>query len=163
MSSQQILHAWCYFILGLAACSGSRTDDGTLSSEDIARLRSIEESYVVGWLEDDTLAILSLFDREAVLMPAGLRPIVGIDEITDFWWPDDGSITDVTAYTMDVGEFRGDGHLAFTRGNAELTFTYVKDGVKTEQTNSTMYLTIYRRQPDGDWRILRRMWGPLSR
>lgn len=144
----------------VAGCGGDLPGNAALSNADIAAIRSVSEAYVTGWLEDDTLAIVNTLDSQAVLMPAGMRPIVGIDDIKRFWWPDDGSVTDVTDYTMEVEEVEGSGNLAYTRGRAELTFTYSKDGQTTRQSNQTMYLTVYGRQSDGSWRILRRMWGP---
>ncbi|NIU01155.1 MAG: hypothetical protein GWN62_18880, partial [Aliifodinibius sp.] len=97
---------------------------------------------------DDTSAILNTLDEQAVLMPAGMKPIIGKENIKQFWWPNDGSRTKVTEYTMKVMEIDGNNDLAYTRGRAELTFTYEKDEEKTEQTNSTMSLTLYRRDPE---------------
>ena len=141
----------------VAGCTADLPGNDALSNADIAAIHSVSEAYVTGWLEGDTLAIVNTLDPQAVLMPAGMRPIVGIDDIKRFWWPDDGSVTVVTDYTMEVEEVEGSGYLAYTRGRTKLTFTFSKDGQTTEQTNQTMYLTVYRRQPDGSWRILRRM------
>ena len=147
--------------LTLSACSNLRAENGSLSDSDVAAIRALDDQYVYGWLQDDTSGVLNTLDDQAVLMPAGIKPIMGIEEIRQFWWPNDGSRTIVTDYSMEVAEVGGTGDFAYSRGSADLTFVYEKDGERTEQSNSTMYLTVYRQQDDGAWRILRRMWAQL--
>jgi ketosteroid isomerase-like protein len=134
-----------------------------LSPEDRAALHRLDSVYVQAWLRDDTAAVLATLAPDAVLMPAGVRPLQGDSAIRSFWWPRDGSRTRITAYRSIVDEIDGAPALAYMRGRGTMSFTYEKDTVRIQQTSSNMTLTIARRQPDGSWRILRRMWGNVSR
>ena len=133
----------------------------TLAAEDHAALQALEEAYVEAWLADDTLSVLSTLDAQAVLMPGGQEPINGLNNIRQFWWPDDGSRTDITQYTITIDEIAGSGDLAYSRARGDLSFTYEQDGTTSALESTAISLTVYRRQADGSWRILRRMWAPL--
>ena len=134
----------------------------SLSRADVAAIRALDSAYVAAWLRDDTAAVLATLAPDAVLMPAGARPVAGHEAIRRFWWPSDGSRTRVTAYRTTVDEVSGAGALAYVRGTGTLSFTYERDTVRMEQTSRTMTLTVVARQPDGSWRIHRRMWGNLA-
>ena len=145
----------------IGACNPAVQTDSSLSSADLAAIRSLDDKYVAGWLDSDTLAVLSTLAEDAILMPSGQRPIVGIAEIRAFWWPDDGSRTEIVDYIMEIDELDGDNSFAYSRGSAQLSFQYEKNGQVTEHKNSSMSLTVYQKR-DGEWRIFRRMWGPIQ-
>lgn len=133
-----------------------------LSDAERAEIRELDAAYVDAWLRDDTVAVLATLAADAVLMPAGQRPLTDLDAIRDFWWPRDGSRTVITAYTTTIDEIGGGPEVAYVRGTGQLAFTYEKDGVSNQITSRNMTLTIVRRGVDGRWRILRRMWGPVA-
>ena len=143
---------------GLLACGGT----AGLSTADRAAIRGLDSAYVDAWLRDDTAGVLATLASDAVLMPAGQRPLTDRAAIRDFWWPRDGSRTRITAYTTTIDEITGAGDLAYVRGTGELAFIYEKAGVRSEITSRNMTLTIVKRGPEGRWRIARRMWGPLA-
>jgi ketosteroid isomerase-like protein len=62
-----------------------------------------------------------------------------------------------------VDELGGTPELAFTRGVSSLAWRYEKDTVRSEQSTRNMSLTVLARGADGQWRILRQMWGPALR
>jgi hypothetical protein len=95
-------------------------------------------------------------------MPAGIRPLQDDSAIRAFWWPTDGSRTRVTQYATTVDEIGGSPPFAFVRGTGALSFIYEKETTRLEQTSRNMTLTLVAKQADGDWRISRRMWGPLA-
>ena len=133
----------------------------TLTAADSMALRGVDQAYVEAWLADDTAAVLATLTPDAVLMPAGGRPLATPEAIRDFWWPRDGSHTRVTQYTTSIDEIAGTQDVAYMRGTGRLTFVYVKDTLRVEQTNQNMTLTVLGRAADGGWRIRRRMWGPM--
>ena len=132
-----------------------------LTAADSIALRAVDQAYVEAWLADDTAAVLATLTPDAVLMPAGVRPLDTPQAIRDFWWPRDGSRTRVTQYTTTIDEIVGTQHLAYLRGTGRLSFTYQKDTLHVEQTNQNMTLTVLARTTDGRWRIRSRMWGPM--
>lgn len=95
-------------------------------------------------------------------MPSGLSPLVGVEAIREFWFPDDGSRTVIENYEMHTTEIGGSSTVAYSRGAAQLSFRYEKDDQVVRQTNHTMYLTVYRKGVEGEWRMIRRMWGPTQ-
>jgi len=150
-------------VLGmLTVASVSCAGGGGLRSDDRAAIRQLDSVYVAAWLEDDSAAVLSTLAPDAVLMPAGQRPLADREAIRDFWWPNDGSRTRITSYTSVIDEIAGDRSLAYFRSTGELSFTYTKDSVSSEVTSRNMTLTIVTRAKDGRWHIARRMWGPLT-
>lgn len=146
--------------LTLASMACERTT--ALSAADRAAIAALDSAYVNAWLEGDTLGVLATLATDAVLMPAGQRALTDRDAIRAFWWPDDGSRMQITAYATTIDEIGGNAQCAFVRGTGRLAFVYEKNGSRTEATSRTMTLTILARQSDGQWRISRRMWGPLA-
>ena len=144
-------------VLATAGCTGRR-----LTEADRAAIRALDSLYVDAWLRDDTTAVLATLVPDAVLMPAGQRPLSGLDAIRNFWWPTDGSSTKVTAYTTTIDEIDGTRDLAYVRGTGQISFTYTKDTVSTDITSRSMTLSVVEPGPDGGWRIVRRMWGTLA-
>jgi len=111
---------------------------------------------------DDTAAVLATLTPDAILMPAGQRPLTDLAAIRAFWWPTDGSRTRITAYTTTIDELSGSANWAFVRGTGQLASTYEKDTVRTQVASRNMTLTVVPRGADGRWRIARRMWGALT-
>jgi len=144
--------------LGVLACGGG----AGLSDADRTAIQQLDSAYVGAWLRDDTAAVLATLAPDAVLMPAGQRPLTDLESIRAFWWPADGSRTRITAYTTTVDEIGGGPDLAYARGTGQLAFIYEKDTVRMQLASRNMTLMIVRRGTDGRWRIARRMWGPLA-
>lgn len=146
-------------IVTLAACVPSGAD---FSAEDEAAVRALEEAYRAGWMANDSSAVMATLSPEAVLMPAGVRPVVGGSAIRAFWWPNDGSRTTIQAYTIIIDEVQGSGDLAYVRGRGSLEFTYrTSAGDTTHLTSEAVHLSVARRGEDGEWRIARRAWSAI--
>ncbi|MDX1578972.1 MAG: DUF4440 domain-containing protein [Gemmatimonadota bacterium] len=125
-------------------------------------MRHLEEAYRAAWLANDSAAVMATLTADAVLMPAGVRPVVGDSAIRAFWWPDDGSETLIRSYAIEVDEVEGSGDLAYVRGRGSLTFTYRSvEGDTSRVTSEAVHLSLLRRGPDGEWRIARRAWSPV--
>ena len=87
---------------------------------------AIDSTFVDAWLKDDTTKVLSVFASDAVLMPPGVQPVVGLAAIRAYWWPSDGSHTRITSFTRAIAEVGGGGGVAFVRGTAAVGWTYAK-------------------------------------
>ena len=147
--------------LTLWAC-GSEPRMAGLTAADSAALRALDQAYVDAWLADDTAGVMATLTPDAILMPAGARPLATPEAIRAFWWPRDGSRTQVTAYNTTIDEIAGTPHLAYVRGTGRLSFVYQKDTLRLEQTSRSMTFTVLTRAADGRWRIHRRAWGPMA-
>lgn len=143
----------------IAACAAPAAK---FSREDEAAVRALEEGYRAAWLANDSAAVMAVLSRDAVLMPAGVRPLIGDSSIRAFWWPEDGSRTTITAYEISIDEVDGDGDLAFVRGRGTIDFTYrTPSGGTSELTSEAVHLSVARRGNDGEWRIARRVWSAI--
>ncbi len=131
----------------------------TLSSADEQAIRRVDSLYVAAWLRDDTAAVLRTLAPDAVLMPAGQRPLATHNDVRAFWWPTDGSHTKILTFHRVIDEMSGDANLAWVRGTDTLTFTYDKGQTHSQLASRSMTLAVWRREPDGSWRISRMMWG----
>jgi ketosteroid isomerase-like protein len=143
----------------LIACAGGG-DHSRLTAADSTAIDSVRSAYMRAWLDDDTTGVLATLDSGAVLLPPGRLPVEGHAAIRSYWWPDDGSRTDITSFEWTVDEAGGTPGLAFTRGTSTVGWRYEKDTVRTEQTSRNVTLTLLQRGIDGRWRIARQMWGP---
>ena len=144
---------------GCAARTGSEAD--VLTADDRAAIRSLDSTFVGGWLSDDTAAVLSVFSPDAVLLPPGNSPVVGLAAIRAFWWPTDGSHTRITSFERRILEIEGTKGLAFVRGTGALGWTYAKGGPPTSQTSRSADLFLVAPDSAGHWRVIRQMWNTL--
>ena len=150
-------HSFAAFAVAILACApaGPRP----LGSADEGAIRQVDSLYVAAWLRDDTAAVLRTLAPDAVLMPAGQRPLATPNDIRAFWWPSDGSRTKILTFHRVIDEMAGDADLAWVRGTDTLTFTYDKGHAHSQLASRSMTLAVWLRQPDGSWRISRMMWG----
>lgn len=144
----------------LAACSASSP---TFTADDEAAVRALEEAYRSGWLANESEAVMSTLASDAVLMPAGVQPLIGEPAIRDYWWPADGSLTTIDAYRIEVDELAGSGDLAYLRGRGELEFTYRDaNGDVSQLSSRAVHLSVAQRGEDGSWRIIRHRTGQVG-
>lgn len=155
----------CFLLVAfVAGCAPAVSDDrGTLSDADRRAIHALDSTYVGGWLRGDSTVVLGTLTPDAVLLPAGRRPLVGLDSIRNYWWPKDGSRTDILAFVSRIEEIEGDGNLAYLRGIDSISFTYTRDTVTTTSTNLAITLAVLTRSSTGQWRIARKMWGTYVR
>lgn len=149
------------FAVALALSSCDPAQVGFTAADDQA-VRTLEEAYRTGWLANDRSAVLATLASDAVLMPAGVEPLVGHSSIEDYWWPDDGSVTTILAYGIVVDELEGSGDMAYLRGRGTLEFTYQDPaGVVSRIESEAVHLSVARRDQTGNWFIVRRSWSAI--
>ena len=141
---------------------GRRPTSVPISDADRAAILAVDSALVDAWLKDDTTKVLSLFASDAVLMPPGAQPVMGLAAIRAYWWPSDGSHTRITSFTRAIAEVGGGGGSAFVRGTGSLGWTYAKRGKSpvAHSSRSTDFI-LYSRDAAGQWRITRQMWSAL--
>jgi uncharacterized protein (TIGR02246 family) len=145
------------------ACHPTDNETLKLTARDSSAIRAVQAEYVRAWIADDTTGVLATLDSAAVLLPPGRSPVKGHRAIREFWWPSDGSRTTITQLDWNLEELAGTPPLAFSRGISTVAWRYQKDTVRSEQSSRSTNLTILTRGADGQWRILRQMWGPPLR
>ena len=147
--------------LAVAALPLRATADENLPGLDEAKIRAVNEAYVVGWRKNDPASVRATFWPNAVLIPQGSAPVEGLDAINRFWWPPAGPSTTVTGFTITTDEAGVSGALGFVRGTFQLDFSYEDQGKSVTRRNRGNYLMIFTRKGT-EWRISHRMWGDLK-
>ena len=145
------------------ACAGTGAAPAELSDADRQAIRALDSTYVTAWLQGDSAGVMRTLAPDAILLPSGRRPLVGTDSIRAYWWPDDGSRTEILAFESSIDEIEGHGGTAWVRGVDSLVFTYSRDTVRTTTTSLGMTLAVLEKDQSGEWRIARKMWGPMIR
>lgn len=146
-------------VIVLTACTPAQP---AFTLDDETAVRALEEAYRTGWLSNDSAAVMATLAPDAVLMPAGVPPLIGDSAIRRYWWPDDGSVTTIEGYEIEVDEVEGSGDMAFLRGRGWLEFTYQDAGGEVSHLSSqAVHLSVARRAEDGTWRITRRAWSAI--
>lgn len=141
-------------------CSAALTDD------DASRVRKVVEAYRAAWLRGDAQGVMKTLTDDAVLLPAhGDRPIVGREAITKYWWPAGAPPSKVTRLDITVEGLTGDCATAYSHGRDDVAWTQDEHGVSKAHGHPGTYLNVYRKLPDGSWRIARHMWddGPADK
>ena len=141
----------------LISCSTPITND--LSNEDQEAISQMITDYVDGWLAGDSSKVMSLFHEDAIILPSGMDPIEGNDNMAAFWFPDDGSMTEIHSYTIRVVELDGNKDWAYTREEGDLSFSYSNDDFSMSRKSHSSAITIFGRDDQGKWKISRRLWS----
>jgi uncharacterized protein (TIGR02246 family) len=130
-------------MLSFIAC-GSR--DTALSEDDRNAIRAASQKYVEADDKRDADAMIQVIGEGAYYMPSNGAPISGREAIRGFLKPHTwDKITETPA------EIEGRDGLAFVRGS----YTVLYQG----QTLTGYYVEIWQKQPDGAWRITRKLWN----
>jgi ketosteroid isomerase-like protein len=146
-------------LVALSACAPPPT---AFTADDEAAVRALEEAYCTGWLSNDSAVVMATLAPGAVLMPAGVPPLVGDSAIRRYWWPGDGSVTTIDSCEIQVAEVEGSGDMAYLRGTGSLAFTYQDaEGEVSQLTSYAVHLSVAERADDGRWWITRRSWSAI--
>jgi ketosteroid isomerase-like protein len=144
----------------LASTNSYNTID--LQPGDRSKITQVINDYREAWLINDSAKILNLFADTATLIPSGLQPITGKASIREFWWPNDSSTTTINDYDIRLLEINGTGNLAYTFENGHLSWSYEKGTIKLSKEQSSYEITIFSRDNNGVWKIIKRIWTDMK-
>lgn len=143
------------FIYGITL---SCTEKPAPVSADEEALRTLHEKYVQGWLNNDRALILSLFTPDARLQPSGLTPVKGLEQIRQFWFPDDHSVTTVNAFSTELLWLQVMDTMAVSTQRTRLDWSYHKDTLDSHAIQSGIATSIFKKR-NQEWLIWRQMWS----
>ena len=158
-----LIVTWLPLTSGYALSAVTKTEVPSLSSTDRAQINQMLEDYRNAWLSNNRQRILDLFAEDATIIPSGLRPINGKTAIAKFYWPDDGSTTDIHTYDIDVLRIDGDSSNAFTLEHGKLSWSYRKGARILSRVQESFEVTVFRKNADGQWQIAERIWTDLKK
>lgn len=160
MKSLIVIPASLALVLSVAACDRAATPaDGNAapaakaSTADAEAVKQAFAKFNADITAKNVDAIKAHYASDAVMVIPGQAPFAGIDAIT----------ADYTAYAADpAGKFApgaetttisSGGDMAYGEVNYQTTFTNPK--TKAVETQDRYNLTVYKKQPDGSWKVVR--------
>jgi len=136
---------------------GSEAAAASLSDEDKASIRALDEEWARAAQAGDGEAIAALYTADAVLLPPG-EPMVKGEAAKKYWVDFAKQFSGPTELnTMTV---EGSGNVASAIGTYKMTLTPKKAGAKPLPTDEGKYIEVLKRQEDGSWKIAYDIWNP---
>ena len=107
----------------------------------------------------DVATLATLWTVDAVALPPGEPPVVGIDAIRQWLFKGkmDTSKFEVTEYAMDFQEVQIVGDEAFEWARTAVTIR--RKGATAGMRASGNLMRVLRKQPDGSWKVARAAWN----
>lgn len=93
------------------------------------------------------------YTEDAVILPPNTPAVEGWDPIKSYILTE-GTEVD---FKVDMLEIEGRGDLAYVRGTYSETVT--RPGADTPTKDTGKYIEIWRKQPDGSWKVIRDIWN----
>ncbi|MCB0105009.1 MAG: SgcJ/EcaC family oxidoreductase [Caldilineaceae bacterium] len=138
-----------------APVAAPETDANEVSDAVNAIWREYEASQLAG----DPVRWIALWADDGVQMPPGSPPVVGKAAI-DARDRADLAVNQYSEFVIDSEEVEVSGDLAFARGTFKVTVTAKSGGDPMHFEGK--YTTIFRRQPDGTWKIYRDTFNSIE-
>jgi len=103
--------------------------------------------------------VKALFTEDCVLLPPhGDTPRIGQKGLDEYWFRPGAPPTQITKLEVTPQNIGGDGEVAYVWGTDEVAWTTLQNDKKTAQSHKGIFLNVLRKQPNGEWKISRRMW-----
>jgi uncharacterized protein (TIGR02246 family) len=149
----------------LLVCPAIRAAGGSLSGDDIAKIKRVHNKYEEAWLKGDADGVRALFTEDCVLLPPhGDAPRIGQKGLNEYWFPSNAPPTRITKLIVTPQSIGGDGEIAYVWGTHEVVWTTVQDGKATSVSHKGIFLNVLRKQADGGWKMSHHMWDePVER
>lgn len=148
----------CVVAAAFAFAVGCRAEEGVDAAD--ARARAEIDSLGRQWEEaanrGEVERLMEIYAPDAVILPPGGPVIEGSETIRELFRQEFERFDTKLAFTTQ--EIEVEGEMAFRRGRYVWRGTPRLSGQTVETTNK--FLEVWRRQPDGAWRISVDMWNP---
>ena len=138
-----------------APATAPTTDPAEVAAAIDAVWREYEASQIAG----DPDRWIALWAEDGVQLPPGSPPVVGKEAI-DARDRSDLEVNDYSQFVITNREVEVNGDLAFARGDFMVTVAPKSGGDPMDFEGK--YMTIFRRQPDGSWKIYRDIFNPSA-
>ncbi|HJR54854.1 MAG TPA: DUF4440 domain-containing protein [Gemmatimonadota bacterium] len=148
---------WLAALAAIAAACGEGAGDG---AEERARaeIDSLGREWEEAANRAEVERLVEIYAPDAVILPPGGPVIQGSETIRELFRQEFERFDTRLAFTTQAIEIEGD--MAYRRGRYVWRGTPRLSGQTVETANK--FLEIWRRQPDGSWRIAVDMWNPAE-
>ena len=130
------------------------------SAEGVAEARAAIEAANAKFSEafgrGDSKALAALYTPDAIVFPPDSEPVRGNEAIGAFWKATrDSGVQSAVLTTLEVGR---SGDVVHETGKVTLT---IKPEGKEPMTAMSKYVVVWKRQPDGAWKMHWDIWNDL--
>ncbi len=144
-------------LLGICLLYGCATQPKTNLADFRETVDKSLKSYGQALVNKDTEAWLALHDENVIKMPQDSMPVVGMDALrADINMGME--MVDILEFKTESKEYELFGDLGYARGFYSVERRLRKTGQKLPRFEGK-YFTVYRRQPDGSWKIYRDIYS----
>lgn len=153
------IHKMLLMVPLLLACPVIRASGGSLSAEDVAKIKRVHSKYEEAWLKGDADGVRALFTEDCVLLPPhGDKPRVGQKGLNEYWFPPDAPPTTISKLVVTPQSIGGDGEIAYVWGTDEVAWTMQQNGKASSAAHKGIFLNVLRKQANGEWKLSHHMW-----
>jgi uncharacterized protein (TIGR02246 family) len=148
------------FLLALVAglCSGQETA-GPPHAFDMTAIEQLHKRDAAAAAEGDVAALAELWTDDAVALPPGEPPVIGIEAIRKWLAKSqaDPSTVEVVEYVLDFKEVT-------IRGDEAVEWGRTRVAIRPRGTTSIVrasgnLMRILKKQADGSWKVFRSAWN----
>lgn len=143
-------------VISSAAYVASAAPDAGVR-EARAAIEAANARFSEAFARGDASALAAMYTPDAIAFPPGSEMVRGNEAIASFWKTSrDGGVRSATLTTIDVGR---SGDVAYEVGTVSLE---VQAEGKEPTTATAKYVVVWKRQPDGSWKLHRDIWNDLA-
>lgn len=149
-------------LLILFGCKQSPKNGNDIKlNQDEVKIQRVHANYVDGWKNMNESKVMKLLEEESQIQPNRFNPVIGKENIREFWFPKDNSKTIINEFTTKIISLTLLDTIAVTTHSSILDWDYKKDSTVFGMYQKGFNTTIYRKQTDESWKIWRSMWTDL--
>jgi uncharacterized protein (TIGR02246 family) len=150
-------HCLLVLVIVLAACGGASSSTGTTprTDPDRARIEAVLKRYETALNTSDTNAAVGIYADDAIFMPQGSAPAVGLTAIRQAYEQIFAAVELRVAFTIDEVKVLGDAAWMRTHSIGELSVRGA--GMKVPGKNSELF--IFEKQKTDEWRVARYLFA----
>jgi uncharacterized protein (TIGR02246 family) len=138
-------------VLCLALSVGRQGPAGLLEADRTA-IRQVDENYVKLANARDSKGVSALYAEDAIVLPPNQAAVQGRAAIQAFW----EAPPPISNFQVQILEIEERGDLAYSRETCSITVSPTGAAPVEDHGKG---LTIWRKQADGSWKMLRDIWN----
>jgi uncharacterized protein (TIGR02246 family) len=125
----------------------------SLSTDERDAVEQAADAYLAAMKTADWARVARSFSEDGVRIPPNEDPHEGREAI-EKWL---GGIEELASYTLSRDRIDGADGIAYVRGRYEITLR--PSGAPAALSDQGDFLEIWRKEPDGVWRIIEAIWN----